>query len=174
VPHFLKPAARLALLTGMRECEIVSLTAADVDAGRMLVFVRITKWRKDPRRADGLPLSASALALLLELCAAAKGGRLFKTVAGKPVRSAYLSELFIRRAAKAGFKGLHFHHLRHTFGTRLGESGASPCEIARLMGHGDIKTSMIYVHHERASLQRAIEGAERGHSADTARRREVA
>ena len=174
VPRFLKPASRLALLTGMRECEIVGLSAEDVDAGRRIVFVRSTKWRKDPRRSEGLPLSESALALVLELCAKAQGGRLFKTEAGKPVRPDYLGELFIRRAAKAGFAGLHFHHLRHTFGTRLGDMNASPYEIARVVGHGDIKTSMIYVHHERASLQRALESAERGHSVDTARRQEVA
>jgi integrase len=174
VPHFLKPATQLALLTGMRECEVVSLTTADVDSGRMLVFVRKTKWRKDPRRSDGLPVSASALSLLLELCAKAQGGRLFRTETGKPVRPAYLSQIFISRATAAGFAGLHFRHLRHTFGTRLGDMGASSYEIARLMGHGDIKTSMIYVHHERGSLRRVLEGAEIGHSMDTARRQEVA
>jgi integrase/recombinase XerC len=54
---------------------------------------------------------------------------------------------------------IRFHDLRHTFGTRLGEAGRSPYEIARLMGHANIQTSMIYVHPEPESLRKAVEAA---------------
>jgi hypothetical protein len=38
------------------------------------------------------------------------------------------------------------HSLRHTFGTRLGESGADAFTIMKLMGHSTITVSQRYVH----------------------------
>jgi integrase len=38
------------------------------------------------------------------------------------------------------------YSLRHTFGTRLGESGAPPFTIMKLMGHASITTSQKYSH----------------------------
>jgi integrase len=35
----------------------------------------------------------------------------------------------------AGIDNLHWHDLRHTFGTRLAEAGCSAATIADLMGH---------------------------------------
>ena len=38
------------------------------------------------------------------------------------------------------------HSLRHTFGTRLGESGADAFTIMMLMGHSTVRVSQRYVH----------------------------
>lgn len=50
---------------------------------------------------------------------------------------------------------LTFHIARHTFGTMLAEKTQNPYLIMELMGHTDIKTSMIYIHYsqERIDLQ---------------------
>lgn len=45
---------------------------------------------------------------------------------------------------------------RHTFGTRLAESGATPYEIKEAMGHGDIKVSQRYIHPSASSVSRAM------------------
>lgn len=55
---------------------------------------------------------------------------------------------------------------------RLGEAGASPYAIARLMGHASVQTSMVYAHPEPESLRRAVEAAASGrvgHPADTSK-----
>lgn len=44
---------------------------------------------------------------------------------------------------------------RHTYGTRLAESGASPFEICYLMGHASIKMSERYIHFAPSSVIRA-------------------
>ena len=54
-PWYLLPFAMLALLTGMREGELLNLRVPDVDFGRSLVFVRAPKWKQDPRKTEGLP-----------------------------------------------------------------------------------------------------------------------
>ncbi|MDQ3920621.1 MAG: hypothetical protein M3348_19345 [Acidobacteriota bacterium] len=50
-----QPLARLALLTGMREGELLALHKSKVDFGRGLMFVVNPKWRKDPRKTERLP-----------------------------------------------------------------------------------------------------------------------
>ena len=141
------------------------------DFGGGLVIVKHPKWRRDPRRTGGLPVCEEALKLLAELCART-GGRLFTDDDVGPVTLSRSSNLFRRRAAAVGLAGMGFHFLRRTFDTRLGEAGVGPYAIARLMGHSNIKTSMIYVHPPVESLRRAAEAAasrRAGHSEDTRR-----
>jgi len=47
---------------------------------------------------------------------------------------------------------------RHTFGTRLGESGADAYTICRLMGHSNILVSQRYVHPTPERVETAFAG----------------
>lgn len=51
-----------------------------------------------------------------------------------------------RRDAKTSPGSLHFHDLRHTFGSRLAAAGVPRSEIAEVMGHADEDTTKIYIH----------------------------
>lgn len=166
---YLPPFAKLALLTGMRLNELLSLRVEDVDFGRMVLYVRNPKWRKDPRKTEGLPLSTEAQNILRELCSKAKGGRLFWRDSGRALVPCTVSNLFRHHARRAGLVGLKPHSLRHTFGTRLGEAGYDAYEIRKLMGHASITTTQIYVHPRAMRLREAVEAVSlsRGHSADT-------
>ena len=53
------------------------------------------------------------------------------------------------------------HSLRHTYGTRLGESGASAFRIMELMGHSSVTISQRYVHPSTDEKQRAVEAMEK-------------
>lgn len=48
------------------------------------------------------------------------------------------------------------HSFRHTFGTRLGESGADAFTIMRLMGSSSVTISQRYVHPSPESMERAF------------------
>ncbi|HEX3558860.1 MAG TPA: tyrosine-type recombinase/integrase [Pyrinomonadaceae bacterium] len=141
----------------------------DVDFARALAFVREPKWKKDPRKTEGLPLSVEALNILRELCNGAKGGRLFWRDGGRALVACTVSNLFRHHTRRAGFVGLKPHSLRHTFGTRLGEAGFDASEIRKLMGHSSITTTQIYVHPRAPRLREAVEAvsSNRGHSAGT-------
>lgn len=52
-------------------------------------------------------------------------------------------------------KGIHFHTLRHTFSNMLFEAGENPKIIQELMGHKDVKTTMIYNSVDKAQISGA-------------------
>jgi site-specific recombinase XerD len=51
----------------------------------------------------------------------------------------------------------HFHTLRHTFASSLVQKGISIYIVSKLLGHADIKTTMIYSHLRTEDLRNAIE-----------------
>jgi integrase len=66
---------------------------------------------------------------------------------------------FAWACSKAGIMDLHWHDLRHTFGTRLGEAGFSDSTIAELMGHTSVTTTRRYTHGTESAKRAAVEAA---------------
>jgi len=58
---------------------------------------------------------------------------------------------------KAGLHTVRFHDLRHTFLTRLVESGADIGVVQLIAGHSDIKITQRYVHPSKDSALDAVE-----------------
>jgi site-specific recombinase XerD len=74
-----------------------------------------------------------------------------------------ISEQEINRSLKtlaymAGIKkNLTFHMARHTCGTALADLTANPYLIMDILGHSDIKTSMIYIHRSAERIKRQLQ-----------------
>jgi hypothetical protein len=87
--------------------------------------------------------------------------------------SGYIHDETLRRAHMRTLevtKIAHFvlHTIRHTFLTRLGESGCDVWTLARIAGHGSIKVSSRYVHPSEDAVQVAMSrlgGHKTGHTA---------
>lgn len=58
----------------------------------------------------------------------------------------------------AGIKDLRPHDLRHTFATRLAETGVTPTTLKELTGHSDLRMLTRYTHLSQGHLQTAIKG----------------
>src|SRR5215213_2039681 len=82
-PAFLRPMVRLALWTGFRQCELIELRKAAVDFARNRVYVVNPKWKRDPRKTEGNPMSAEVRELLLGLSSGSAGEYLFTNGAGQ-------------------------------------------------------------------------------------------
>jgi integrase len=70
----------------------------------------------------------------------------FANGVGEPIDDSRLRRRFPEALDRAGVKRLRFHDLRHTFGT-LAVQAFPLSDVKAYMGHSDISTTMIYVHH---------------------------
>lgn len=86
-------------------------------------------------------------------------GALFESRNGRPISRRRLDELMKLYGAKAGLPvgKRHFHCLRHTAGTFMGEH-ADPVEVQDHLGHRDIRSTMKYL---KVRSKRRIELGER-------------
>jgi integrase len=142
----------LALATGARKGELLSLRWPDVDLKRGTLTFHQTK--NGERRA--VPLTGQALALMQQH---AKVRRLntqlvFPDATG--TRPLSLRDAFEGAVVRAGISDFHFHDLRHTFASYLAMNGASLLEIAEALGHKTLAMVKRYAHLSKSHLARVV------------------
>ena len=141
----------VALNTGLRRGEIFSLKWPDVDLQRGRLIIRKTKASKE----RFVPMNATIRELLQSF------PRLLSDyVFPSPKTVGRLTDIkkgFRGAVDKAGIVNLRFHDLRHTFATRLADAGTDAYTLMEIMGHADLKTTMIYVHASGEAGRRAVE-----------------
>jgi len=142
----LREAATLMLECGLRPEECVSLRKADVTEES--IFIRTGKTKNARRVLPVTDRARHAIQTLFDLWP--KSEWLFP---GKKEGRHYTREALehaharVRNANPDQFpRELVPYSCRHTYGTRLAESGAQAWEIQRLMGHHSISVSEKYIH----------------------------
>ena len=144
--RFLAPLVVLALSTGARKQELLSLTWAEVDLRRAQLTLLQTKNRE--RRA--LPLAGLALAKVQQLAKVRRIDTplLFPRADGRqPIDIRYAWAQALRQAAIPDFR---FHDLRHSAASYLAMTGASLVEIAAILGHRTLHMVQRYAHLSEA------------------------
>ena len=126
----------MAIETGMRFGELVSITWDNVDLSARTVHLPDTK-NGHPRT---VPLSARALRAIRTVPSGYEG-RVFM---GKPgsIRAAFGAAL--KRSGVGS--DLRFHDLRHEAVTRLFEKGLNPIEVGMISGHRSMSMLQRYTH----------------------------
>jgi integrase len=89
-----------------------------------------------------------------------------------PTRSGHVESSSLKKQHRkalrlSGVRPFVLYSLRHTFLTRLGESGCDAWTLARIAGHGSINISARYVHPSEDAVVAAVErlgGHKIGHS----------
>ena len=136
--------------TGVRRAECAALKLTDIDAARMVVHVQEGKGGKDrdivlspnlyqELRAHYRRLTRKPAVWLFP------GGTHHS--ADTPISDKVVWRACRESAKRAGInKPLHPHTLRHCFATHLLEAGADLRTIQLLLGHSDLRETMIYIH----------------------------
>lgn len=124
VVHFL-------LVTGLRRAEAFNATWDKLDSQNALLTVRV----KGGHERE-VPLTAEAMAI----------------VRGAPRLSRYIFDTtnwrkhFDRALKATGIEDFHWHDLRHTFATWLGQGGAPIEVVSKALGHSSVTVTMKYRH----------------------------
>jgi len=149
-PH-LRPILTLALHTGMRLGEILSLTWAQVDLRKGLIRVERTK----SGLSRLIPINTSLYGVLEAIRGQSSGAFLFRNAkTEKPLGS--VKTAFKAACRRAGINGLRFHDLRHTFASRLVERGADLITVKELLGHSSVKITERYTHSQSEQKKSAV------------------
>ncbi len=146
----LKPMVVIALNSGMRLSEIVNLSWHQVEWERNRINVINTKNSVDRT----IPLTQIVKDLFIKLWRDSDktNERVFPTQKASAISLSF--RLLIRKLKLVDF---HFHDLRHTFATRLAESGVDAFTIAALLGHKTLAMTQRYTHPSDDHKRKAVE-----------------
>jgi integrase len=172
----------LALTTGMREGEILGLQWDDIQWSQRQIIVRHTLHRlkgayelrrriKSLKGRRTILLTRVAFEALQRHRQAQEKERcklgdawqsqwnlVFCNPIGEPLHYTHILRYELRkRLAQAGLPEVRFHDLRHTGATLLMEAGVHPKVVSEMLGHSDIRiTLMIYSHITPRMMQTAV------------------
>lgn len=137
---------------GLRVSEIVNLKVKDIDSGSMQVFIERSKGKKD--RYVNLPQSVLPQLRQYYLDYQPKV-YLFEGQYGEQYSIRSAQQVFHNAMKKANInKIVGIHGLRHSFATHLLEAGTDISFIQQLLGHNDIKTTLIYTQLSKKTIQK--------------------
>ncbi len=171
----------VAIHTGLRRGELLGLKWADVDLESGTLAVRRSldvdgtfKTPKNQAAKRTLRLTARALAALKAHKLRQNAERLqagarwqdhdlvFPNTLGKPMNAGNLYRReFQPLLERAGLAegGFTIHSLRHTFATTLADKGVHPSTAQKMLGHSDIRMTLVIYTHATDSMQEAATSA---------------
>jgi integrase len=164
-PQPLHDAALLILDEGMRPGEVLALQWPDVHfepaKGAKLGYIHV-RGGKSKNAKRNLSLTPRVRAMLEAREAERTSALVFtdETGTGRLSRFTLRDQHDVVRQAIKLAEEFVIYCLRHTFGTRLGESGADAFTIMKVMGHSSVTVSQRYVHPTPETLERAFERLE--------------
>src|SRR5262249_33910534 len=150
----LRPLIEMAVATGMRLEELLSLRWDQVDLDRKEVRLVITK-SKQPRV---VPLSARAVAILAAMRRTHQGSPFVFTNPATGTRFKTIKKAFRTACRRAGVQDFRFHDLRHTFASWAVQSGADLYRLSRILGHTTLQMTSRYAHLATEHLHQVVEG----------------
>jgi integrase len=145
-----------AASTMMRAGEIVNLTWNSVDMGRRVILVENTlEHRLKTTQPHAVPMNGDVYSILSQ-----KKGRVgivFPNPRGGKLKVDHISHKFKKHVKRAGIsEDLHFHCLRHTGASWLVQAGVSIYAVQKLLGHSDIKVTMMYSHLVTTEMHESV------------------
>ena len=146
---------RCALELGLRTGEIAHLTLDDIDWDTGILTLRRTK----SRRKDVLPLPATTGQAIVEYLQVERPQTTNRAVFvrrlaphNQPIGPDCVRQVIRRAYARAGLPYTGAHLLRHTMASCLLERGSSLKEVADILRHRSLNTTLIYAKLDSRSL----------------------
>jgi len=156
-PHHLVPVLVTALETGGRLSEVMGLKWEDVSFDRGLLYFDQTNTKNAKQRE--IPMTPALLTTLRnrsKVRAIGGDARIWLfTRYGKRLQDVRTAFEMSRKRAGLG-PDVTFHTLRHTFASWYAMRGGDLNRLRALLGHQDLKTTMIYAHLSLDYMKAAV------------------
>jgi integrase/recombinase XerD len=151
----------LLYATGIRRAELKWLKVSDIDSPRMVIHIEQGKGRRD----RDIPMTPIVLELLREYWRHTKS-RVYMfpspLVPEKPISSKTVWNVVHEAAVRAGLtKRIGPHTLRHSFATHHIEGGTDLLVLQSLLGHAELKNTLVYVHLSQRQMRAAVNPLDR-------------
>jgi integrase len=152
----LRPLVLVAINTGLRRGELLGLKWADINLhAKVLTVTSATAKSGHTRR---IPLNAEAETVLKawkERKQKSEEGLVFPGPDGK--RMTRINTAWDSLIKRAKIKNFRLHDCRHHFASRLVQAGVDLNTVRELLGHSEIKTTLIYSHLAPSNLRAAVD-----------------
>jgi integrase len=158
-----------AVMTGMRQGELLALRWQDVDWSAQRIRVN----RNYVNGRYGTPKSHRGRSVPLADRLGGELDRLYKSSAygadddlvfgnpntGNPMNGHTLTRTFHTALERGAVRKVRFHDLRHTFGTRMAAAGVPMRTLQEWMGHRDFRTTLLYADYAPGEHEAALVNA---------------
>jgi integrase len=146
----------VAFYTGLRLNEILNLQHSQIDWAQTRIIVQQTQtFKTKSRKSRAVPLPNEAIIALRNQTLLSHQSRsekvressyIFPNDDGQPLNKNYVSRHFRVRANEVfpTRPGIHFHSLRHSYGSLLAEKRVPLQEIQKAMGHSSVRVTERY------------------------------
>lgn len=153
----------LDFFTGLRLSEIVNLKWEDINFSQKYITVGSDTFQTKSRRIRKIPLNNNSIKILQLLKINYGSSKyVFSKSNSFPFTSDYISKRFKRLLRANSFEDYYtFHSIRHSTASNLAREGIALPIIQQILGHSDIKTTMIYTHtnfNDSLSAVKKLEG----------------
>lgn len=154
----LKLLYTLAINTGMRMAEIRFLKWDSISFEKSIITVQNhNEFTTKSKKSRTIPIQNNIILQLQELYSTGTKEEYVFMKNDSIIKKDFLSTRFKKAVKSAGLSNkYHFHTLRHSFASFLIQNGVSIYIVSKLLGHADIKTTMIYSHLRAEDLRSAI------------------
>ena len=143
----------LAISTGARKNELLSLKWEDVDLKRGMITLHETK--NNERRS--LPLRDPALSLIQSQSKVRRIDCSYVFPASHKCQPIDIRTAWENAVRKAKIEDFRFHDLRHTCASYLAMNGATSAEIAEVLGHKTLQMVKRYAHLSESHTASVVE-----------------
>jgi len=143
----------LALGTGARRGELLTLRWSDVDLKRGAFIFRETK----NGETRVVPLTGYALDILTQHATVRRLDTTLVFPDHTGTKALGIREAFEWAVKRAGIPDFRYHDLRHTFASYLAMNGATLAEIAEALGHKTLAMVKRYAHLSEAHTRGVVE-----------------
>ncbi len=160
----------IALYTGVRIGELLSLTCSAVDMQKRTITVKTTCYEsKDENgkyakmtdstkshRTRVIPFPKELLPIFKELKALSKSGYIIENAKGEQMSVRSYQRSFELLVERLGVSKLSFHALRHTFATRALESGMDIKTLSEVLGHKSATVTLNRYAHSMMEHKQSV------------------